>query len=93
VEGCITTTSYRPIHCVGCRRLVLTDARHSFVAWISISGSLPAPNNIVVVEVNTFESVASGVHKFGAFKDRFPETTRLARAVLGAVISATVFDR
>ena len=27
------------------------------------------------------------------FKARFPETTRLARAVLGAVISAEVFDR
>ncbi|CEM12813.1 unnamed protein product, partial [Vitrella brassicaformis CCMP3155] len=44
----------------------------------------------VRVWVMTTESAVSGVG--GAFKDRFPVTTRLARAVLGAVNSAILSD-
>ncbi|CEM31675.1 unnamed protein product [Vitrella brassicaformis CCMP3155] len=47
-------------------------------------------NNNVPVSVHTTESAVSGV---GAFNDRFPVTTRLARAVLGAIISARIFDQ
>ncbi|CEM31828.1 unnamed protein product [Vitrella brassicaformis CCMP3155] len=43
------------------------------------------------VEVKTTESAMCGVG--GAFRDRFPQTTRLARAVLGAVISAILCGR
>ncbi|CEM12836.1 unnamed protein product [Vitrella brassicaformis CCMP3155] len=84
VEGCTTTTSHRfPWRC-----LVLTDAGHSFVAWIAVK-DLPGIN--VIVWVYTTEPAVCGVG--GAFRDRFPQTTQLARVVLGAVISAILFGQ
>ncbi|CEM10284.1 unnamed protein product [Vitrella brassicaformis CCMP3155] len=91
VEGCTTTTSARFTGGLPRRRLVLTDAqRQSFVAWILIMES-PYINNNVHVWVKTTESAVSD--EGGVFKDRFPVTYRLARVVLGAVISAILFDQ
>jgi len=66
---------------------VLTDACQSFVAWIAVTDVA----NIVRVWVITTESAVSGVGS--AFKDRFPQTTQLARVVLGDIISAMVFGQ
>ncbi|CEL94350.1 unnamed protein product [Vitrella brassicaformis CCMP3155] len=89
VEGC-TTTASRCAGTVSCRRLVLTDSSHPFVAWITIKDVY---NTFTVsVDVYTTEpDVSDGVGV--AFKRRFPVTTRLARVVLGPVVSAMVFDR
>jgi len=83
VTGCTTTLSSDD--CV--RGLMLTDSSHPFVAWITIS---VAGLGTVVVFVRTTEAP---VRESGAFKDRFPVTTQLARAVLRAVISAMLFDQ
>ncbi|CEM31864.1 unnamed protein product [Vitrella brassicaformis CCMP3155] len=91
VEGCTTTASGRfSRDRFAYRRLVLTDASHSFLAWIEITEA-----SALGVRVATTESAVSGVGGAwgGAFKDRFPQTTRLARAVLGAVISARIFGQ
>ncbi|CEM10290.1 unnamed protein product [Vitrella brassicaformis CCMP3155] len=88
VEGCTTTASYRFAAGFTSHRLVLTDAGQLFVAWIHIMES--PYMNTVLVQVRTAEPAVSGV---GAFKDRFPVTTRLVRSVLGAVISARIFDQ
>ncbi|CEM02134.1 unnamed protein product [Vitrella brassicaformis CCMP3155] len=87
VGGCTTTMSscasgVRSYY----RLIVLTNASHPFVAWISFTLYW----NVGVV-IETSEPAVCGVGR--AFKDRFPQTTRLARVVLGAVISAMVFDR
>ncbi|CEM15519.1 unnamed protein product [Vitrella brassicaformis CCMP3155] len=79
VEGCTTTASRRNPGGHTHRQLVLTGASHSFVASIYIIGSEYI--NTVRVQVHTTESAVYDVG--GAFKDRFPETTRLARVVLG----------
>ncbi|CEM31859.1 unnamed protein product [Vitrella brassicaformis CCMP3155] len=79
VEGCTTTASYRSPDGWPYRHLVLTDAGHPFVARILIE--VVEHLNIVCANVTTTESAVSDVG--GAFKDRFPQTTRLARAVLG----------
>mmetsp|Transcript_25048 Transcript_25048/g.72315 ORF Transcript_25048/g.72315 Transcript_25048/m.72315 type:complete len:216 (-) Transcript_25048:203-850(-) len=87
VGGCTTTVSSCASGVRSYYRLVvLTNASHPFVAWISF---ILYWNVGVVIE--TSEPAVCGVGR--AFKDRFPRTTRLARVVLGAVISATVFDR
>ncbi|CEM30553.1 unnamed protein product [Vitrella brassicaformis CCMP3155] len=84
VARCTTTTSYRS---PGQRHLVLTDATHSFVACIKITG---LDRNTVGVSIFTTEApVCVG----DAFKDRFPATTRLARAVLWEVIAAMIFGQ
>ncbi|CEM03113.1 unnamed protein product [Vitrella brassicaformis CCMP3155] len=84
VEGCTTTTSY--LGPIGRNRsLVLTDASHSFVAWIRIDRFVD-----VRVDVCTTEPAVS---VGGAFKVRFPVTTQLARAVLRDIISAMIFDQ
>ncbi|CEM20436.1 unnamed protein product [Vitrella brassicaformis CCMP3155] len=49
-----------------------------------------APQQHLRVWVITTESAVSGVGS--AFKDRFPQTTQLARVVLGDIISAILFD-
>ncbi|CEM00739.1 unnamed protein product [Vitrella brassicaformis CCMP3155] len=89
VAGCTTTASFRftDSHLTW-RDLVLTDAGHSFVARIAVTDLL---HNNVRVLISTTESAVSGVG--GAFKDRFPETTRLARVVLGASIAQRIFER
>ncbi|CEM10250.1 unnamed protein product [Vitrella brassicaformis CCMP3155] len=89
VEGCTTTASYRCTDGFRRRRLILTDAGHPFVAWIYIMEA--SFHNFVHAWVCTTEPAVSGVGD--AFKDRFPQTTRLARVVLGAIISAILFDR
>jgi len=89
VEGCTTTTSARFAAGLSSRNLVLTNARHSFVAWITVMHD--GNSHTVQVWVMTSESAVCGVGD--AFKDRFPQTTRLARVVLGAIISAILFDR
>ncbi|CEM15698.1 unnamed protein product [Vitrella brassicaformis CCMP3155] len=96
VAGCTTTTSYRTTAGFTSRSLVLTGASHSFVAWIYIVEAsfynFGQPiHNFVIVWVHTTEPAVSGVG--GAFKDRFPQTTRLARVVLGTIISAMVFGQ
>ncbi|CEM13605.1 unnamed protein product [Vitrella brassicaformis CCMP3155] len=83
VERCTTTMSY---HLIPGRHLVLTDASQSFVAWIRIDDFA----NYVKVEVCTTEPAVS---VGGAFKVLFPQTTRLARAVLETIISAMIFDQ
>ncbi|CEM31860.1 unnamed protein product [Vitrella brassicaformis CCMP3155] len=89
VEGCTTTTSFS-IGGEPFRHLVLTNAGHPFVAWIAIRDA-QYPDNTVLLWVETTESAVSG--RGGAFRDRFPVTTRLARAVLGPIISQRTFDR
>ncbi|CEM31740.1 unnamed protein product [Vitrella brassicaformis CCMP3155] len=92
VEGCTTTASFRFAAIFADRRyLVLTNASHPFVAWIYIQDVLHNTAQPIAVCVRTTEPNVSGVG--GAFKDRFPVTYRLARVVLGAVISAVVFDQ
>ncbi|CEM11093.1 unnamed protein product [Vitrella brassicaformis CCMP3155] len=81
VTGCTTTLSSDD--CV--RGLMLTDSSHPFVAWITIS---VAGLGTVVVFVRTTEAP---VRESGAFKDRFPVTTQLARVALGRV-APYVFD-
>jgi len=90
VEGCTSTTaSRRSTDGMTYRHLVLTDAGHPFFAWITV---MYRPNfNTVMVEVYTTEPAVSGGG--GAFKGRFPETTRLARVVLGASIAQRIFER
>ncbi|CEM10285.1 unnamed protein product [Vitrella brassicaformis CCMP3155] len=90
VEGYTTTTSYR-FGGIASRRLVLTDASHSFVAWITVEESLNPNTNNVRVSVSTTESAVPD--QGGAFKDRFPVTYRLARVMLGPVISAMIFGQ
>ncbi|CEM25055.1 unnamed protein product [Vitrella brassicaformis CCMP3155] len=82
VDGCTTTFSQH-----GGRYPVLTNNSHNFVAWIVI---WDRGNNRVVVTVWTTEAAASG--EGAAFKDRFPQTTALARAALEAV-GPDMFDR
>ncbi|CEM36323.1 unnamed protein product [Vitrella brassicaformis CCMP3155] len=84
VAGCSTTFSKTDGHV---RELLLTNSSHNFVAWIYIQDF---PRNRVDVIVRTTEAA---VCEGGAFKDRFPVTTQLARAVLRAVISAMLFDQ
>ncbi|CEM30279.1 unnamed protein product [Vitrella brassicaformis CCMP3155] len=82
VAGCSTTFCQD-----GDRYLVLTNSTHTFVAWIVIINHW-GTNNVGVV-VWTTEAPVSAVG--GALKDRFPETTALARVALGAV-GPYVFD-
>jgi len=90
VEGCTTSASDHFAAGYTYRRyLVLTDAGHPFVARILIE--VVEHLNIVCANVTTTESAVSDVG--GAFKDRFPQTTRLARVVLGTIISAMVFGQ
>ncbi|CEM20427.1 unnamed protein product [Vitrella brassicaformis CCMP3155] len=89
VAGCTTTASDRFSGTGTCRHFVFTDASHPFVAWITVK-DLVYHNNVRVF-VRTTESAVSGVG--GAFKDRFPQTTQLARVVLGDIISAMVFGQ
>ncbi|CEM29130.1 unnamed protein product [Vitrella brassicaformis CCMP3155] len=90
VEGCTTTaTATVAVSSIGQwdrreRWLVLTDSSHNFVAWVVITSW----DNIDVVRVVTTEAP---VGESGAFKDRFPKTTRLARVALGRV-APFVFD-
>ncbi|CEM10031.1 unnamed protein product [Vitrella brassicaformis CCMP3155] len=85
VAGCTTTRSWEDG--IGeVRVLVLTNSSHNFVAWIVIS---EWGDGTVDVCVATTEAPAAGVS--GAFKDRFPVTTRLARVALGRV-APYVFD-
>ncbi|CEM14851.1 unnamed protein product [Vitrella brassicaformis CCMP3155] len=83
VAGCSTTFSRQ--HGRPLRYLVLTKSTHNFVAWIHLGDYA----NIVEVSVWTTEAPVSG--EGGAFKDRFPQTTALARVVLEAV-GPHVFD-
>jgi len=85
VEGCITTST-RFAAGYTSRRLILTGTGHPFVAWITVED---LPYNEVGVLIYTTESAVFGVGD--AFKNRFPVTYRLARAVLGDVISAMFF--
>ncbi|CEM26491.1 unnamed protein product [Vitrella brassicaformis CCMP3155] len=80
VAGCTTTLGLDGDE----RLLVLTDSRHSFVAWIDIADT----GNDVRVIVYTTEAAVYGS---GPFKHRFPVTTQLARVALGAV-GPFVFD-
>ncbi|CEM03177.1 unnamed protein product [Vitrella brassicaformis CCMP3155] len=88
VGKCTTTPSFR-FHLFGqfARRLILTDAGHPFVAWITLENY----TDNVYVRIHTTESAVAGVG--GAFRDRFPQTTRLAHAVLGAIIAAELLDQ
>ncbi|CEL99410.1 unnamed protein product [Vitrella brassicaformis CCMP3155] len=87
VAGCTTTFSQDA--CIGrVRELVLTDSSHNFVAWIFISDMR---NDTVMVTVHTTEAPAAGAGAGGAFKDRYPVTTQLARVALGRV-APYVFD-
>ncbi|CEL93584.1 unnamed protein product [Vitrella brassicaformis CCMP3155] len=78
------------------RFLVLTDSSHKFVAWITIevlggwstTAHMGDDNVRVRVDVWTTEEP---VCASGAFKDRFPVTTRLARVAL-ARVAPYVFD-
>ncbi|CEM06519.1 unnamed protein product [Vitrella brassicaformis CCMP3155] len=81
VAGCTTTLSWNG----NVRTLVLTDDSHTFVAWVSI---LWENFGNARVRVSTTEAPARAS---GAFKDRFPVTTRLARVALGRV-APYVFD-
>ncbi|CEM11886.1 unnamed protein product [Vitrella brassicaformis CCMP3155] len=88
VEGCSTTTAF----CCGAgsdrrHRLVLTDASHSFVAWMDIS------DRTTGLRVGFFTTEAAEWGVGAAFKNRFPQTTRLARAVLGPDVAARMFGR
>ncbi|CEM36345.1 unnamed protein product [Vitrella brassicaformis CCMP3155] len=99
LEGCTTTTTWQcyglefPAFPARHRYLVLTGASDPFVAWIHMWewGTYGWANYAVRVEVFTTEKPLSGVG--AAFKDRFPETTRLARVVLWPGFAALVFDR
>jgi len=84
VGGCTTTTSFRYATGLTSRHLILTNSSHTFVAWIAISED----PNTVYVRITTTEPAVGG-----AFKDRFPVTTQLARVVLGPIISARIFDQ
>ncbi|CEM38243.1 unnamed protein product [Vitrella brassicaformis CCMP3155] len=75
VAGCTTTLS-REDDIGDERQLVLTDDSHNFIAWIRIGGSLMGDVDDLDVCVQTTEAP---VCASGAFKDRFPVTTRLAR--------------
>ncbi|CEM38864.1 unnamed protein product [Vitrella brassicaformis CCMP3155] len=62
---------------------------HNFVASIIIEDE--GDDNIVWVRVVTTEAPVAGVSEDAPFKDRFPETTQLARVALGRV-APYVFD-
>ncbi|CEM09021.1 unnamed protein product [Vitrella brassicaformis CCMP3155] len=83
VAGCTTTLSSRDgrVRC-----LVITDESHTFVAWIFI---LDNGNDNVRVWIVTTEAP---VCVSGAFKDRFPVTTQLARVALGSDVAPYVFN-
>ncbi|CEM28768.1 unnamed protein product [Vitrella brassicaformis CCMP3155] len=83
VAGCTTTLGSDAYG--GSRWLVLTDGSHPFVAWINI---WDRAGNTVIAYVYTTEAA---VCESGAFKNRFPVTTQLARVALGAV-APFVFD-
>ncbi|CEL99407.1 unnamed protein product [Vitrella brassicaformis CCMP3155] len=85
VAGCTTTFS-REDGIGEVRVLVLTNSSHNFVAWIAI---FDWGDGIVRVDVHTTEAPVAGAG--GAFKDRLPLTTRLARVALGRV-APYVFD-
>ncbi|CEM24942.1 unnamed protein product [Vitrella brassicaformis CCMP3155] len=84
VDGCGTAFSYQDGRL---RKLVLTKSTHNFVAWIYI---IELSGNDVGVAVHTTEAAASGVG--GAFRDRFLDTTALARLAVGAGVARYVFD-
>ncbi|CEL92710.1 unnamed protein product [Vitrella brassicaformis CCMP3155] len=87
VAGCTTTMSWGD---GGRRWLVLTDSSHPFVAWIHIEDSFLGDIDDVWVSVLTTEAPVAGAG--GAFKHRFPVTTRLARVALGSGVAPYVFD-
>ncbi|CEM10032.1 unnamed protein product [Vitrella brassicaformis CCMP3155] len=68
------------------RYLVLTDSSYGFVAWITIQDIGYAT---VMVSVLTTEAPVS---ESGAFKDRLPVTTQLARVALGSGVAPFVLD-
>ncbi|CEM08998.1 unnamed protein product [Vitrella brassicaformis CCMP3155] len=93
LDGLLTQSPHIPVaRCTttlgsdgGVRSLVLTDSSHNLVAWITIEDQ--GNDNVVVYVVTTEVPVCAS----GAFKDRFPVTTQLARVALGQV-APYVFD-
>jgi len=92
VEGCSTSVSYFWPRYGKARRVVLTDTSHEFVAWVSIWDCHIGDANDVKVQVFTTERPATASSS-DPFRERFPVTTRLARAALGRVVAALMFDR
>ncbi|CEM38236.1 unnamed protein product [Vitrella brassicaformis CCMP3155] len=92
VAGCTTTFSWCTTALdqdARVRQLVLTNSSDDFVAWITI---WDMGNKYLRLSVVTTEAPVAGAGAGGAFKHRFPVTTRLTRVALGPGVAPFVFD-